>query len=1116
MKFKNPSEQFIRKRDSLSDLFKTIKASLFLLFLFAFQVTATSISAQGAIVELKSNPITIRHLIDAIEQQTDYLVIYSTHEVNTSRSVSLEKRSDQVSSILLAAFADTDIDFDFENNYIVLAKKEKSLVVTADTKESFRQQKIIRGRVVDKDNLPLPGVSIIVKGTTIGTSTDLNGEFTLAVPDDAKILQFSFLGMHTQEAAIDERAQYNISLEEETIGVDEVIVIGYGGVKKKDATGAVTLLKPSELNIAKATTVSDLLIGKIAGLQIIQGSGDPGSLGTIRIRQGASLNASNEPLIVIDGLTEGNLLSLNPNDIESINILKDASASAIYGARGANGVIIVTTKKGPRATDGKIVRPRFNYKSDMFINTPYQSLDVYSPDEFRAEYAKRGWETSLLGSSHTDWQREIMRTSISHVHNLSASGTLPYTPYRISVGYNQEQAIIINNKRDHTTATIALSPKLLNDHVSIDATFKYSHIHAPEKGGSISSAALTNPTQPIYYDYGPVTVNGVHYDQKAFGYYMFGADEHGNSPQREYNPLASAMLPGLGFNKQDRLLTNLLINYKVHGFEELAFNFAVNSSSTKLQTRSHQRDNTPDTWSNTNVNLLKGGIGSNSESSNSRNRYILDYYVNYNKSVSRHDIDLTLGHTYEKQRYSSWDGAIYYNDGDVVAGSVDLDLSGEVAMSSWFSRLHYKFSDRYLLTATLRADASSRFAPETRWGFFPSAAFAWKVNEERFLKEVEAINELKLRVSYGVTGQQNIYNDYAYQAIYYASTEEFMYRVGDTFYTTYYPSAFDRQLKWEVTRTLNAGFDFGLFNNRLYGALDLYTRLTSDMLMYAVMIPAGSNFSETMDQNIGEMSSRGVEITLGSRIIKTKDLTWDLNVSFANNNSRIEKLTAYDERLEETWVKVGNIGSNRYVQYHKVGETPYSFYLAKQVYDADGKPVEKFYDPQTPGQENYVFDDAANASKWDTHKSSLVPYYGGITTQLRYKSWDFAANAHYAFGHYVYWQTMQSGSNSSFFSGTGQYPRNTLRGWAPEWEKQHYFSDYWLFKGNYLKIDNIVAGYSFNRLFNDMSSLRIALGVQNLFSFTKYPGIDPEIYDGLDNTNTPKSRMYMLSIDLNF
>ncbi len=978
----------------------------------------------------------------------------------------------------------------------------------------------IKGTVLDRETgEPVAGANITIKGRAVSVTADGNGSFQLSA-SLGTVLVVSHVGYTLREVAVENVRPLVVQLEKLAANLNEVVVIGYGGVKKKDVTGSVAVLKPDELSRVKATTTTDLLLGKVAGLQITQGSGSPGSSGTVRIRQGASLNASNDPLIVVDGLTEGSLSSINPNDIESITVLKDASASAIYGARGANGVIIVKTKRGAAGAGNKFTSPEITYRGDVYVNKPFRTLDVYSADEFRAEYEKRGWNTALLGNANTNWQDLISRTGITNLHTIGIAGALPYTPYRLSAGYNQEQGNVLNTKRDVKTMALTLSPKLLNKHLSLDATFRYTDIYAPYSGSSFTAAALTDPTQPVYADYGPVTINGVTYPQKAFGYFMYGADEQGNKPQRESNPVASATLPNMGANKNNRLLTNFLLSYKIHGFEDLTLNAGFNSSSYHSKDDSKGRDNTPSTWSVSNVNLGKGGIATNSSSSSYSRRTIFDYYINYLKSLEQHQFDLTVGHTYEMQKYGSWSGITNYNDGTPVSGSVENSNEGAVSMASWFSRLNYKFFKRFLLTATMRADASSRFAPETRWGFFPSAAFAWNINDEKFLSNVDNINELRFRVSYGSTGQQNINNDYAYQATYYGSTNNFMYREGDLFYTTYRPSAFDRSIQWEVTNTANIGLDYGFFKNRLYGAVDFYKRYTSNLLMNSVKVAAGSNFAEAIDQNIGEMSSKGFEFAIGGVPVRNKNISWNVNFNFAYNTSRIEKLTVYDGPAEKTWVKTGSIGSNRYAQYHKVGNMPYTYSLAKQVYNENGEPIEKFYnpayDPNVAGSQEFVNDDGSDANKWDTQKSSLVPYYGGFSTSLKYKAWDFGTNMHYAFGQYVYWNTMSSGSNNSFFDASNQYPTNTFRGWAPEWSKLHYFSDYWLFKGDYLKIDNVVIGYTFNHILRNKSSLRVGAGIQNLAMITKYPGIDPEVYNGIDGTSTPAQRMYMFSLNLKF
>lgn len=1125
-----PARVFLRQIEAhipLNLLLSFMRFSFFVLFLLMLSaqlLVANNLRGQDLSklkINIGPNNASLNTVLEEIQHKTNLRFAFKEPDLSVGKKFSIPKAERSVKELLDLLFKNQNIGYSQIENNIVLFRINEARLNEMEPEPVIAKIAIaISGKVSDDKGESLIGVSVYEKGTSNGVVTDVNGNFKLSIHNENAILVFSYIGYLSKEVHVGALRTLKVTLIEDKKTLDDVVVIGYGGVKRKDATGAVTLIKPDASNQVKATTTTDLLVGKVAGLQVTQGSGSSGSQGTVRIRQGASLNASNDPLIVIDGLTEGNLSSVNPDDIESITVLKDASASAIYGARGANGVIIVKTKRGTAQADGKFTAPEISYRGDFFVNQNITKLKVYNADDFRTEYTNRGWNTALLGTANTNWQDEISRTSFTNKHTLSITGAAPYVPYRISLGAQDDQGTIIGSKSKVSNILVNVSPKFFSNHLSVDATVKNTHYNWPQSGGSYVSAALTDPTQPIYYDYGPATVNGITYPQKAFGYFMYGANATGGNPQWTSNPLANTLLPGYGKTTNNTLLANALLSYKIHGFEDLTANFSVNTSNFKSNGSYLGQDNAPNTWSASNVNLGKGGLATSNSNHSTNNRYVLDYYLNYKKSFGKHDFDVTAGHTYESNKIKTWSSETRFTDGTLTSGSVPNATETELNLASYFGRVNYIFDQKYLFTATLRTDASSRFAPETRWGYFPSAAFAWKLNEESFLKNVKAIDELKFRMSYGVTGQQNIDNVYAYQATYYASTNNYMYREGDTFYTTYKPAAFDRKIKWETTNTFNVGLDYALFNNRVYGALDVYSRYTSNLLMHDVKVAAGSNFAESLDQNIGEMSSKGVEFAIGFSAIKKKDISWNLNFNFAYNTSKIERLAVYDGPPESTFVNAGNTSSNRYVQFQKVGNTPYTFFLAKQAYDANGVPIESFinpaYNPNVPGSQQYVTDDTNNANKFDTGKSSLAPYYGGFSTQFKYKNYDLGMNAHYAFGQYVYWTTMSGGSNNSFFDASSQYPTNTYVDWAPNWSKQHYYSDYWLFKGDYLKIDNVVAGYTFKRLWNNTSTLRVAAGVQNVATITNYPGVDPEVYSGLDGSGTPRPRMYMISASVKF
>ena len=974
----------------------------------------------------------------------------------------------------------------------------------------------VKGAVLDAEG-PVVGATILEAGTQNGVSTGSEGEFALTVSSADALVEISCIGY----APVSYKAGLlpkMIVLEPDSQFLDEVVVIGYGEVRKTDATGSVVAMRPDELNRVKATTTEDLLLGKIAGLQITQGSGSAGSTGTIRIRQGASLNASNEPLIIVDGMVGESIHSVNTDDIESINVLKDASSAAIYGARGANGVIIITTKKGPQAKGGKTIAPRVSYRGDYTLNYAYQKLDVYDPDEFRAEYIRRGWDAELLGNASSDWQKAVTQTALNHRHTLSVRGALPHLPYRVSVGYQDNRGAVKGNLQRVATASVQLNPSFLQDHLNFNIGLRENYKKSPASGGSITDAALTDPTRPIYTDYGKATVNGVEYDQKAFGFTMYGADASGNSPITTNNEVADALYPGLGYSENNRVSTNLSAIYKVHGLEDLTATVSFNGHYYTSYTKDLGRDNTPSTWSSSMVALGKGGQGKNSYSTSSSYHYNVDYYLNYKHVFAGiHGVDATLGHSYEDDFGKSFSSASYYNDGDLVENSLDSESQSELRLSSWFGRLNYILLDRYLFTFTMRADASSRFAPETRWGYFPSAAVAWKMDKEPFIKRLGFVDELKLRASYGKTGQQDIGTRYAYQASYYVSDEFHSYLDNGTWYPAYRPTAFDRTIQWEVTTTKNIGLDFGFFKNRFSGSVEYYDRWTDNLLMNSVMIPAGSNFSNSLDQNIGQMSSRGVEAALTVVPVNTRNTYWTISANFAWNTARIESLTSYED--PDAYITIGN--SSRYMRAHKVGHKPYTYFLAKQAYDESGKALEKWYnpayDPNDPDSPEFIEDTTSDSSRWmkDEDRSGLVPYYGGLSSSFRHRNWDLGLNAHYGFGQYVFWQTVYGGCDNSFFSQYHSYPTNTFKSIVPDWGVEHYETDYWLFKGDYFKLDNIVAGYTFDktRWFN---SCRVAVGLQNVFTITKYPGLDPEVYGGMDSTSTPRPRMVMFSLNVEF
>ena len=747
-----------------------MKLLTFFIFVSIASVTANSYSQQTKF-NMSFENVTVRQVFQEIEDNSEFILLYSEKSVDVSRVVTVNVKNQTVDKILDQVFSGTKNYYEIHDRQIaVMEKGIKELPAIMQKVLEAEQQKSISGKVTDSSGAPLPGVTVVVKGTTKGTITDQDGKFSFNNIPENSTLVFSFVGMKKKEIKI-ERAMnsLNVILEEDNIGVDEVVVIGYGQIRKADATGSVVSIKPEELNRGSITKTSDLLLGKIAGLQITMPSGSPESTGTIRIRQGASLNASNSPLIVVDGVAGESLDYLNNEDIESITVLKDASSSAIYGSRGANGVIIVTTKKGAAAAEGKSVAPLFNYRGDYSVNQNVRYLDVYNTDEFRTEFLKRyPAYGSLLGDASTDWQNEIYRIGLTQKHTLSATGAIPHMPYRVSLGYQNDNGTIKKSKKDMASVAINIAPSFLKNHIKADITLKETYTYIPASSSPVESAAFMDPTAPIYANYP---------NNMGLGYYMYGADENGTLPTNVTNPVAAVDL-AKGHSRNFRTAGNLNLSYKVHGFEDLTLTANLGLTLHDYYNTWNVLDNGPETWGN----YGGKGIGAHAWNDSSSEISTREYYANYKHTFADiHAVDATFGHTYEKY-HSSWENSPTWLNGSEDVYAIGSTGATERTLSSYFGRVNYILTGKYLFTFTMRADASSRFAPETRWGYFPSGALAWKINEEKFMKNFNSLSNLKLRLSYGQTGQQDINNDYAYQASYKSSTDDALFRLGDNFY----------------------------------------------------------------------------------------------------------------------------------------------------------------------------------------------------------------------------------------------------------------------------------------------------------------------------------------------
>ena len=985
---------------------------------------------------------------------------------------------------------------------------------------AFAQQIAVKGHVKDTTGEPVIGANVLVKGTTNGTITDFDGNFMLNVPKDA-ILSVSFVGYKSAE--VKAASTVMVTWEDDSQVLDAVVVIGYGSVKKNDMTGSVTAIKPDKLNKGLITNAQDMMTGKIAGVSVISKGGAPGEGATIRIRGGSSLTAENDPLIVIDGLAMDNkgvkglanpLSMVNPNDIESFTVLKDASATAIYGSRASNGVIIITTKKGQAGA-----RPTISYDGNVSVSTVKSTVDVMDGDQFRS-FIKDIWGEdseaySKLGNANTDWQKEIFRPAVSTDHNLTISGGLKNMPYRVSFGYTNQNGIVKTSKFERYTASVSLAPSFFEDHLKINANLKGMIAkNRYADGGAVGSAVSFDPTQSVRSD-DP-------YHQYYFdGYFQWNTDAsslNDDTWKRTFNGNAPGNPVALLEEKDDRaisksLIGNLELDYKFHFLPDL---HAHVNGGMDLSTGKQYTDVSP--YSSTN-----NYYGSYGWEQKDKYNLSLNAYLQYSKDFTdKHRFDVMAG--YEWQHFHDTSDQEYWGlyplSNNVVENrgqrynNTSSGSATESYLVSFFGRVNYTLLDRYLFTATVRQDGSSRFHKNNRWGLFPSFALGWKLKEEAFLKDVDVLSDLKLRLGYGITGQQNINSgDYPYLAVYETNKDGAYYPIlGEG--TTYRPNAYNPDLKWEKTTTYNVGLDFGFLNNRINGAVDYYYRKTTDLLN-SVFVSAGTNFKNKVLSNVGSLENSGIEFSINSKPVVTTDWTWDLGFNITYNKNEITKLTTGDS--ENYYVAAGdNIGGGRDMKAmaHAVGHPASSFYVYQQVYDENGKPIEnEFVDRNGDG--------TINGDDRYFYKKPTADVLMGLTSRLSYKSWDFSFSLRASLNNYVYNSVEAGGSdcNPTSVYSFGALNNRPLMGVANNIQNlkdNTLLSDYFVQNASFMKCDNITLGYSFKKLFGAPIGGRVYAAVQNVFTITKYKGLDPEVEKGLDNNIYPRPLTTLIGLSLNF
>ncbi len=966
---------------------------------------------------------------------------------------------------------------------------------------SFAQTRVSGKVSGSNDGAGIAAATVAVKGTRTATQTNADGTFTITVPAGSTILVISSVGFASQEVSVEGKATVDVTLVVVNATMNEVVVTGYGSVRKKDLTSAITTITSKDFTKGPITTPEGLINGRVAGVQITTPSGAPGSGARILIRGGASLTASNAPLIVVDNVPLDNngisgaanpLSLINPNDIESFNILKDASATAIYGNRASNGVIIITTKKGKA---GKL---KVNFSTLNSVYTVSKKMEVLSVEEFRNMVSTKGnsAQNALLGSANTDWQDEIYQTAFGTDNNISLTGGIQKLPYRFSLGYLNQSGILRTGKLSRFSGFLNLSPVLLNNHLKIDLNFRAAMTNTRfANEGAIGSAAAFDPTQPVRNTTG-----------RFGGYFEWiqNNQPYGLAPR---NPVA---LLELRKDESDvnRMIGNIQLDYKLHWLPDLRFNLNVGFD------KSHGEGtiNVPDSSGQAYLATSPSG----QQTSGVKNQYeqdktnkLLDAFINYTKDIKsiRSNIDIMGGYGYQDFLTKAPTFASKGANGVESFPANAFPFESQNTLISFYGRLRYSLMSKYLLTVNVRRDGSSRFNPDVRWKTFPGVSVAWVVSEEKAIKSSNVISNLKIRFGYGETGQQDIGGDYPYIARYTVGNNTAQYQFGNSFYTVYRPVEYDANIKWEETSTYNLGIDFGLLKGRLNGSLDLYKKKTEDLLS-RIPIPAGTNFSNELLTNVGNMENKGVEFSINATVLKKRTLTWDLGFNITYNENKITKLTVVNDP-GFAGLLVGGIGGGvgNTIQINSVGSPRNTFYVLQQVYDSKNYPIEGLYVDRNG-------DGIINNNDYYKYKQADPAWLLGITSQVNYGNWTFATLLRANIGNYMY---NNVASGAAFTTNSLPFLYNVSASHLKTgYKNNQYFSDYFVENATFLKMDNLSATYDFGKIMSDKATLRASLIVQNVFTITKYTGLDPEISGGIDNSFYTRPRVFALGLNLEF
>ena len=950
-------------------------------------------------------------------------------------------------------------------------------------------QQTVSGLVTDAEGTPLPGATVIVQGTSNGVTSDFDGNYSINV-ERGQTLEASFIGYQSTTVLVEDQDQINLSLEQDN-ELDEVVVIGYGEALKKDLTGTLDVVNSENFTKGSVVSAQQLIQGKVAGVSIVTNSGAPGDGANVLIRGIGSLNLNNNPLFVVDGIpldsggvggSRNALNVINPNDIASMTVLKDASATAIYGSRAANGVILITTKKGK---SGEI---KYEFSTRITNFQPINFVDVLNASEF-TQAVNATEDTDIiarLGNDDTDWQDEIYNDALGTNNTFSASGDIKGVPFRFSLGHTDQDGILASDNFQRSTLSLNVAPQFLDGSLRVNLNSRYVYTENDfANRGAIGSAAFFDPTKPVYDTNSP------------YGNYYTWLDNDGTKlALSPVNPLALLNLTD-DESTVNRLIANIKIDYDlpVEGLKA-TINAGLDNSTGKGFTS--EDPNLP--------NDAVGFNGRNNDYDNTSTNMLFDAYLTYNKDLTNSNFSVTAGHSYQSFEYdnSSSNAVEFLNSDNTVNTDTSItetliDKSKNVLLS-YFGRANYNFNDRYLITATLRADASSKLPSEDRWGTFFSTAFAWNLHNESFGID-SVFEELKLRVGYGEIGNVNGLGDYNFLTRYTRSDIQSQYGFGSNSYTTYRPAPINKELRWEVGQTYNAGIDFSLANFGLSGTVNAYIKNTNDLIATAIVDPF-TNFGTSISANIGDMENKGIEVELNYTVVDTEDFGFSLSYNVAMNDNTITRL--------ENEQNVGSLGLGNNLQRHEEGKSPFAYYVYKQIYDANGKPIEGAY-------ADLNGDGLINIDDRYFYKDPYADVLMGLTANLRYKQFDLSVVSRASIGNYSYNQ-MSASSNLSQITNLSRLSnvhQDYLDTGFLFFSDKNTVSDHYIQNASFFRLDNITLGYTFENAIQD-NPLRIYLTGDNLFVATNYNGIDPEITGGIDSNFYPRSRAIALGLDLTF